>query len=87
MRRLHQTDESSQEEGDASGPAPTPFDRGYLTDGMRLFHIERTLVEDSHGELLVELEDCATLDLIVCSARSVAELGMRPVQPLARIAT
>jgi hypothetical protein len=59
-----------------------PFERGYLTDGKTLFHIERTLLDDSHGELLVELEDCQTLELIVCSARSVAAVGMRPVQPL-----
>lgn len=60
-----------------------PIDRGYLTDGETLFHIERTLVNDLRGELLVELEDCGTLELIVCSARSVAELGLRPVKPLA----
>jgi hypothetical protein len=65
------------------GDAPEiPFDRGYLTDGQALFHIERTLLDNSHCELLVELEDCVTLELIVCSARSVAEVGMRPVQPL-----
>jgi hypothetical protein len=55
-----------------------------MTDGETLFHIERTLVDDPHGNLLVELEDCATLELIVCSARSVADLGLRPVRPLAR---
>jgi hypothetical protein len=60
-----------------------PLQTGYLTDGQALFHVERTLLGDPHGELLVELEDCATLELIVCSARSVIELGMRPVQPLA----
>jgi hypothetical protein len=58
------------------------FDRGYLTDGTTLFHVERTLVDDPDGELLIELEDCMTFELIVCSERSVAELGMRPVQPL-----
>jgi hypothetical protein len=60
----------------------TPFEGGYLTDGETLFHIERTIFEGRRGELLVELEDCATLELIVCSARSVTELGLRPVQPL-----
>jgi hypothetical protein len=82
MRHLHQTDVSGQA-NNASDPPPIPFERGYLTDGNTLFHIERTLVGSTHGELLVELEDCRTLDLIVCSARSVAELGMRPVQPRA----
>jgi hypothetical protein len=58
------------------------FDRGYLTDGETLFHIERTVVDQPKGQLLVELEDCSTLELIVCSARSVADLGLRPVKPL-----
>jgi hypothetical protein len=61
-----------------------PFEGGYMTDGETLFHIERTLIDDPHGNLLVELEDCATLELIVCSARSVADLGLRPVRPLAQ---
>jgi hypothetical protein len=79
MRTIEQPDETSQETEDF----PTiPFDRGYLTDGRGLFHIERTLLNDPRGELLVELEDCGKLELIVCSARSVAELGMRPVLPL-----
>jgi hypothetical protein len=82
MARLHQTDDQNQAGGVSELPS-TPLDRGYLTDGETLFHIERTLVEDPQRELLVELEDCATLELIVCSARSVAELGLRPVQPLA----
>jgi hypothetical protein len=68
---------------DTDAAVATPVDRGYLTDGETLFHIERTLVENPKGELLVELEDCGTLELIVCSARSVAELGLRPVKPLA----
>lgn len=68
---------------DAEQAVATPIDRGYLTDGEMLFHIERTFVADPKGELLVELEDCGTLELIVCSARSVAELGLRPVKPLA----
>jgi hypothetical protein len=78
---MHQTD--SRETGDISQSPSVPFDGGYLTDGETLFRIERTLVEDAHGDLLVELEDCATLELIVCAARSVAELGLRPVRPLA----
>ncbi len=56
---------------------------GYLTDGRALFHVERTVLDEPSGELLLELEDCATLELIVCSARSLVELGMRPVEPLA----
>jgi hypothetical protein len=63
-------------------PVAMPFQGGYLTDGETLFRIESTLVRDARGDLLVELEDCGTLELIVCSARLVGELGLRPVQPL-----
>ena len=66
----------------AETPVGMPFQGGYLTDGETLFRIERTLVQDARGDLLVELEDCGTLELIVCSARLVGELGLRPVQPL-----
>jgi hypothetical protein len=81
MIQIHQTD--SPEASDASQSSLVPSAGGYLTDGETLFRIERTLVQDAHGDLLVELEDCATLELIVCS---VAELGLRPVQPLAHSA-
>ncbi len=63
-----------------------PADGTYLTDGKALFHVERTLLDGPKGELFVELEDCRTLDLIFCSARSVAALGLRTVQPLAKAA-
>ena len=87
MRRVHETDSQDQASG-ASDSLLLPFDGGYLTDGETLFHIERTLIDDPHGgELLVELEDCGTLELIVCSARSMGELGLRPVQPLVRTAS
>jgi hypothetical protein len=82
MRDARDTDRQENER-DTEATADVPIDRGYLTDGETLFHIERTLVENPKGELLVELEDCGTLELIVCSARSVAELGLRPVKPLA----
>jgi len=78
MPRVRQTNPRHR----AKDVRPVRLDRGYLTDGTMLFHVERTLLDDPHGELLVELEDCATLELIVCAAQSVAELGMRPVQPL-----
>jgi hypothetical protein len=78
MARVHQPAPSARS---AEQTPPYPLSAGYLTDGRALFHVERTLLDDPHGELLVELEDCATLELIVCSARSVAELGMRPVAP------
>jgi hypothetical protein len=79
MARVHQRDADAQA---AQELAPSPLESGYLTDGRALFHVERTLLDRPHGELLIELEDCATLELIVCSAKSVAELGMRPVKPV-----
>jgi hypothetical protein len=79
MDRVDQRD-ANQELGDEGAPTIAP-DRGYLTDGTTLFHVERTLLDDPHREPLIEIEDCMTLELIVCSARSVGELGLRPVQP------
>jgi hypothetical protein len=79
MARVHQRRPETQAE---EAILPSQLESGYLTDGRALFHIERTLLDNPHGELLIELEDCATLELIVCSAQSVAELGMRPVKPL-----
>jgi hypothetical protein len=80
MARVHQRTRGSYAEEDL---LLGPLQSGYLTDGRALFHVERTLVDDPKEELLVELEDCATLELIVCAASSVAELGMRSVTPLA----
>jgi hypothetical protein len=81
MARVDERDPQNEAQG-AEEAQMMALDRGYLTDGTALFHVERTLVDNPRGELLIELEDCMTLDLIVCSVRSVAELGMRPVQPL-----
>jgi hypothetical protein len=84
MNRLRQTEESQTSpdlERLAEAVSGGPLESGYVTDGETLFHIERTLVEDARGDLLVELEDCATLELIVCSVRSIAQLGLRPVRP------
>jgi hypothetical protein len=85
MRRTPRTD-GWDRRSSTSDSSTIPFDGGYLTDGETLFHIERTIFKDPRGELLVELEDCITLELIVCSARSVAELGLRPVQPRSQTA-
>lgn len=80
MARLHQT-ETGKRTDEPTATQATLLEPGYLTDGKSLFHVERTLLDDPHGELLVELEDCATLEIIVCSAQVVAELDMRSVEP------
>ena len=82
MRRGHPT--PSADPASARSLPGMPFQGGYLTDGETLFRIERTLV-DSRGELLVELEDCGTLELIVCSAPLIGDLGLRPVQPVSLV--
>jgi hypothetical protein len=56
-------------------------DGAYLTDGKSLFRVERTVLDGPQSEVFVELEDCATLELIFCSARSIAELELRAVEP------
>ncbi len=70
---------------------PCPEEQGtltgtYLTDGRSLFLVQHTITE-SEGlhlqEPLLELEDCKTLELILCSAGALARLGLRPVKPAA----
>lgn len=49
----------------------------YVTDGSSLFRVEHTLADERSGELYVELENCGTLELIVCSARALAAGRLR----------
>ncbi len=58
----------------------------YLTDGRSLFRIQHAITEADGlhlDEPLLELEDCATLELILCSAGALERLGLRPVDPAA----
>jgi hypothetical protein len=50
----------------------------YLTDGTSLFRVGEIL--GGEEGLLVELEDCATLETVACSPRLMARAGMRPVE-------
>ena len=83
MRSVDQAQGESRAVGGRQGARALP-DGAYLTDGKTLFRVERTLVDGPQAELFVELEDCATLELIFCSARSIAELGLCIVQPALR---
>lgn len=53
----------------------------YLTNGATLFCVGHTLSDLVSGELILELEDCGTLDLVLCPVRTLTALGLRSVAP------
>ncbi len=72
----------------AAGRAPdspaagwVPSGGSYLTDGTALFCVAQTLSDTTSGELFLELENCGTLDVVLCPVGSVREVGLRPVAP------
>jgi hypothetical protein len=58
-----------------------PADGTYLTDGVTLLRVEGTFTAIA-GNPLVELEDCRTLEIILCPARRIARLGLLEVTPV-----
>jgi len=59
--------------------APSPG--AYLTDGGSLFRVEHALSDSLSGELFLELEDCRTMEMVLCPARVVTASGLRSVTP------
>jgi len=59
--------------------APSPG--AYLTDGAALFHVAHAISDTASGELYLKLEDCSTLEVVLCPARAVAGSGLRSVTP------
>jgi hypothetical protein len=59
--------------------APSPGT--YLTDGGALFRVAHAITDNVKGELFLELEDCGTLEVVLCPARAVAASGLRSVTP------
>ncbi len=55
----------------------------YVTDGASLFRVAHALRDPRGGELIVELEDCRTLELILCPARAMVDLDLDTVTPRA----
>jgi hypothetical protein len=51
----------------------------YLTDGRTLFRVQHAIPGDDGEDPLLELEDCRTLELILCSRRALERLGLREV--------
>ncbi len=63
------------------GTASAPSARAYLTDGATLFCVGHPLSDNVNGELFLELENCATSDVVLCRARALTALGLRSVTP------
>jgi hypothetical protein len=66
-------------EGEHEHTMWAPAIGGYVTDGIALFRVAHGL--SNRGELFLELEDCATFELVLCPARTIARLGLRAVTP------
>ena len=69
---------------DSNGEREPSITGTYLTDGRSLFRVQHAITEADGlhlDEPLLELEDCATLELILCSAGALERLGLRPVTP------
>lgn len=62
---------------------PLPEAGDYVTDGSSLFWVFRVLRNERYGKILVELEDCTTLDLILCSADALRRARVAAVLPSA----
>ncbi len=62
-------------------PRCSPKIGAYLTDGTRLFRVTFTRAGARAEESLIELVDCATLELLLCSARQFARAGLLAVNP------
>ena len=55
----------------------------YLTDGRALYRVLHAITEQTREDPLLELEDCRTLELTLCSRRALEELCLRTVSPAA----
>jgi hypothetical protein len=81
MALLPRTYESRRSATPNDGTVWAPSCGAYLTDGAALFCVGHTLSDSANGHLFLELEDCASGDVILCPARAVAASGLRPVKP------
>jgi len=79
--RINELEPAMQKLSDAELAAWMLGDGTYVTDGATLFRVAHAMPDRSRGELLVELEDCRTLELILCSSRALANLHLATVTP------
>ena len=56
----------------------------YVTDGASLFRVANAIRDTRRGELLLEIEDCRTLELTLCPADAVVSLALETVVPARR---
>lgn len=54
----------------------------YVTDGRSLLRIEHVHTDRASGTTFVELEDCVTMELSVCTAETLASQALRSVVPV-----
>jgi len=56
----------------------------YVTDGASLFRVEHMHSDPASGKTFIELEDCATMVLSICTRDTLAALPLRSVLPTSR---
>jgi hypothetical protein len=56
----------------------------YVTDGASLFRVEHIHSDRDRGKTFIELEDCATMVLSICTQETLAALPLRSVSPASR---
>ena len=59
-----------------------PAAGAYITDGCSLLRIEHVHADRASGTTFVELEDCMTLELSVCTAENLGSQPLRSVVPV-----
>jgi hypothetical protein len=53
----------------------------YVTDGRSLFHVQHAIWDRAGGAPLFELENCGTLELLVCQCDALDSLRLRVAVP------
>jgi len=67
---------------DAGRPAAAlELEGSYVTDGASLFRVANTIRDTRRGQLLLEIEDCRTLETTLCPADAVHSLDLETVVP------
>ena len=65
----------------AARSAGLPAVGDYLTDGSALFSVLKVLGDEQQSTVLLELEDCRTLELVVCASETIRRGRLATVAP------